>query len=1021
MSATFISYSRNDSNFVQHLAAALKESYGDVWVDQQSLMPASSWRQEIVDAITAADNLLFILSPNSLASPVCAQEVNLAIELKKRIIPIVIADVNPQQIPPDSPLRALAEINWTFMRPQDNFSAAYQQLMVALTTDLEYWHEASRLLTRAQQWKDARENGSFALRGKELADAEAWLTEGTSKKPTPTPLHAQFIAFSRRVASRQQRRVVSLLTTGLIITLTLAIISSALFVKVNGQNIVINQQVASLRIKAIAARANTVLDNNQIDQALLMSVFASRQQDSYETRRALDTALDAHPNLAAILDNGGTHIHTQSSAFSSPLGANVQYSADGKTLLFAYAGGVEIFDMPAGHLRFPPITNSLVILNAVLSPNGKLIAIQQDSGTYTIMDATDGKRIEQFTDAGAQNDYNPNVHGFAFSLDSRIFAATICPASGCSSHLIVLWDVATHTVIGQLTLNSTNQSDEIALAFSADSQRLAASECSGALGAFFDCDDSWVTEWNLAARTQVFTHHFDRTTQGSALTLAFSPDGKTLAVGGKAAQCLFPCARGQLILADAMTLTIRYMRVESLGLVAHLAYTGDGQVIVATAGDNDLRLWNATTAIPISTQPIATIGSTNGSGVTDVATSPDGRYFVTSDLSERLLQWRILPHSDLGLPVGPLINGTSSAIFTPDGKYVVTSSPKSLTKATSDGKLYFWDLASRRVVMTLTGPIKDSPNAELFSPNGQILASGYDSGQVVLWNMRTRQVIGSPLFDPQPDAVFNNIASLAFSPDGTLLAATDFTDRTEVWNVQTGKLVHDFSRDEEKVSSLSAVFLDNHTLVLGIGDGSADHPYQLAFANLERNKAQFTRKLTGEQHQLVSILYNASNRTIVTADINSAVALWNLDTGKIEHRFVISLDRPNDTQLIGIKTFPGVQLITVGANHQQEIIATSSTESVALDPATLLPVSQPSVEAGQILSVAESSDHSYLVIAIAQGPLRTGTNPVVVRNLNLDALQQQACAIAHRNLTPQEWNDLIGSEYAYQKLCPQYP
>ena len=195
MSATFISYSRADSDFVQRLTKALQESYGEVWVDQQSLMPASSWRQEIIDAITAADTFIFIMSLHSLASPVCAQEVQLAIDLKKRIIPVIIADINPQQIPPESSLRPLVEINWIFMRPRDDFAIGLQQLMLALHTDEGYWREAALLLTRAQQWQNSQKNKSFSLHGKELTDAEQWLTEGTIKKPTPTQLHAQYIAF----------------------------------------------------------------------------------------------------------------------------------------------------------------------------------------------------------------------------------------------------------------------------------------------------------------------------------------------------------------------------------------------------------------------------------------------------------------------------------------------------------------------------------------------------------------------------------------------------------------------------------------------------------------------------------------------------------------------------------------------------------------------------------------------------------------------------------------------------------
>lgn len=1020
MSAAFISYSRSDSDFVRRLAAALQENYGEVWVDQQSMMPASSWRQEIIDAITAADSFIFIFSPHSIASAVCGQEVQLALDLKKRIIPIVVADFNPQQIAPESPLRPLTEINWIFMRPQDNFTSAFQQLILALNTDQAYWHEAARLMTRAQQWRTARENASFALHGKELTDAEQWLIEGATKQPTPTALHAQYISFSRRVATRQQRRIIGALTTGFVITLTLAVISSLLFVTVKGQNVVINQQVASFKIKAIAARANTVLANNQIDQALLMSVFATQQQDSFETRSALGAALDAHPNLAAILDNGTSHIHTQSSASANPLGANVQYSADGKTLLFAYAGGIEIYDMPAGHLRFPAITGNGDTLNAVLSPDGKMIAVQE-LGTFTLLDATDGKNLGQFAVANPISDYNADVHGFAFSPDSKLFASTTCAASGCSAqHLIALWDVAQRKVIAQLPLNSTNQSDDIALAFSPDSASLAASECSGALGITFDCEDSWLTTWNVTTHARLAVHHLNRVTEGEVVTLAFSPDGQTLAVGGKAAGCLFPCAQGQFALYDAKTLIARHRRVEPLGLVNHVAFNGNGQIVLASAGDNNLRFWDVATAFPASTQPLATIGSSNGSGVTDIAASPDGDYFVTSDLSERLLLWRILPHSNQGLPVGPLINGSSSAIFTPDGKNVLTASPTDAIQGTSAGKLYFWDLASRQVVSTLTGPIQAPQNALLFSPDGAILASGYNSGQVVLWNAQTRQEIGTPLFDPLPNEV-NSVVSLAFSPDSQLLAVTDYSGRTEVWNVKTLKLVHDFSQDTNKSSSISAAFVDNHTLVLGIGDGSTANPYKLVVATITGNQVQITRALANDLHQLIGIAYNAQNHTVVTVNSNSGVALWNLATGTIDHRYTLSITPPNDTQAVGIKTLPAVHFITVGANHQQELLATESTESVTLDPTSLVPVSPPTFEAGQILSVAESPDHSFLLIAVAQGPLRSGANPIVVRDLNVAALQQAACTIAHRNLTPQEWNDLIGSGYAYQKLCPAYP
>ncbi len=519
MASIFISYSRVDTDFVRRISTELTNKYGEVWVDQQSMMPASSWRQEIIDAITAADTLIFILSPNSLASQVSAQEVALALELKKRIIPIVISDFDVKQIPPESSLRALTEINWIFMRPQDNFTVGFQQLLVALNTDQAYWREASQLLVRAQQWQGKGRNPGFVLRGKELADAEQWLTEGATKQPTPTPLHTQFIATSRRVVAQQQRRTISLLTTGLTIT----------------------QQNDTVKINAIAARANTVLANNQIDQALLMNVFATQKQDTYETRTALDTALDTHPNLAAVLDTGTTHVHGE---LNNRIGGNVQFSADGKTLLFAYSEGLEVFNMPAGTLRFAPVAGVNGDPRAVLSPDGKTIIVNTYNGLL-ILDATDGKVIGQLTTTITTGDENSSYHGLAISPDSRYFATTAC-ASSCTPHVIKVWDIAQRKPVAQLVTDSTDASDTIALAFSPDGKTLAATDCSGALVLSIYCDASWVGEWNIATQAPIVIHHLQIPTDGSAFALAYSPDGHTLAVGGKQAKCKFPCEQGNL-------------------------------------------------------------------------------------------------------------------------------------------------------------------------------------------------------------------------------------------------------------------------------------------------------------------------------------------------------------------------------------------------------------------------------------------------------------------------------------------
>ena len=86
MADVFISYSRRVREFVQRLHEALTDRGRDEYVDVEDIPAASRWRQEIAEAIEGADALVFVVSPDSLASPECQKELNHAVTHHKRII-----------------------------------------------------------------------------------------------------------------------------------------------------------------------------------------------------------------------------------------------------------------------------------------------------------------------------------------------------------------------------------------------------------------------------------------------------------------------------------------------------------------------------------------------------------------------------------------------------------------------------------------------------------------------------------------------------------------------------------------------------------------------------------------------------------------------------------------------------------------------------------------------------------------------------------------------------------------------
>lgn len=89
----FFSYSRVDaSEFSLKLAKGLREKGFNIWIDQLSILPASKWDTEIQKALTAADCILFIVSSASVISDNVLDEINYALNNKKKVFPVIIAD-----------------------------------------------------------------------------------------------------------------------------------------------------------------------------------------------------------------------------------------------------------------------------------------------------------------------------------------------------------------------------------------------------------------------------------------------------------------------------------------------------------------------------------------------------------------------------------------------------------------------------------------------------------------------------------------------------------------------------------------------------------------------------------------------------------------------------------------------------------------------------------------------------------------------------------------------------------------
>lgn len=200
MARIFISYSRRNIEFVKRLTDALQKRELDFWVDWEGIPPTMDWMKEIQKGVEEADAFLFVISPDSIASKVCRDELEIAVRNGKRLIPVVASEIEWDDVPAE-----LSRLNYIFFRETDDYNSALGKLLAALDADYEWVKAHRRLQVKALEWERSDRDAGFLLRGRDLEDAERQLSINAAKDPLPTELQREYVLKSRQATDRQRR------------------------------------------------------------------------------------------------------------------------------------------------------------------------------------------------------------------------------------------------------------------------------------------------------------------------------------------------------------------------------------------------------------------------------------------------------------------------------------------------------------------------------------------------------------------------------------------------------------------------------------------------------------------------------------------------------------------------------------------------------------------------------------------------------------------------------------------------
>jgi len=199
MTQVFLCHAELDTVVTEKIRRTLMREGFTVWTNRTDIKTGTEFQETINRGIEAADNLVYLISPNSLRSQYCQQEIAYATRLNKHIIPLLISATDLDDIPPEQ--RSLQFIDFTEHDDENKYRTAADKLLNVLKEDTHYYEWHKLLLVKALKWERLDQPKTMLLSGSEFAIAQNWLqqSEQHQKQTSATSLHKAYIAASQEM------------------------------------------------------------------------------------------------------------------------------------------------------------------------------------------------------------------------------------------------------------------------------------------------------------------------------------------------------------------------------------------------------------------------------------------------------------------------------------------------------------------------------------------------------------------------------------------------------------------------------------------------------------------------------------------------------------------------------------------------------------------------------------------------------------------------------------------------------